>query len=113
MTTPTTGVWTYRETVWMQGDLTGYKVEAQDGEHRQDRRGEQRGRRGLHRRRHRPVDPRQEGHAPGRRRARVDPTRDGLRRQDEGRDQELARVRRGSLQRPGYRDKLGTYYGDR
>lgn len=32
MTTPTTGVWTYRETTWAQGDLTGYKVEAQDGD---------------------------------------------------------------------------------
>jgi hypothetical protein len=31
MTTPTTGVWTYRETAWMQADLTGYKVEAKDG----------------------------------------------------------------------------------
>jgi hypothetical protein len=32
MTTPTTGVWTYRETAWTQGDLTGYKVEARDGD---------------------------------------------------------------------------------
>ena len=31
MTTPTTGVWAYRNDVSMQGDLTGYKVEAQDG----------------------------------------------------------------------------------
>ena len=31
MTTPTSGVWTYRETAWMQADLTGYKVEATDG----------------------------------------------------------------------------------
>jgi hypothetical protein len=32
MTTPTTGVWAYRETAWTQGDLTGYKVEARDGD---------------------------------------------------------------------------------
>src|SRR6266496_2833571 len=32
MTTPTTGVWAYRETTWLQGDLTGYKVEARDGD---------------------------------------------------------------------------------
>jgi hypothetical protein len=31
MTTPTTGVWTYRESMHVTGDLTGYKVEAQDG----------------------------------------------------------------------------------
>jgi len=31
MSTPTTGVWTYRETAWTQADLTGYKVEANDG----------------------------------------------------------------------------------
>ncbi len=32
MTTPTTGVWAYRETTWTQGDLTGFKVEARDGD---------------------------------------------------------------------------------
>jgi len=32
MTTPTTGIWAYRETTWTTGDLTGYKVEAQDGD---------------------------------------------------------------------------------
>jgi hypothetical protein len=32
MTTPTTGVWTYPETAGIQGDLTGYKVEAIDGD---------------------------------------------------------------------------------
>jgi hypothetical protein len=32
MTTPTTGVWTYRETAGTQVDLTGYKVEARDGD---------------------------------------------------------------------------------
>jgi hypothetical protein len=32
MTTPTTGIWAYREMTWAQGDLTGYKVEAQDGD---------------------------------------------------------------------------------
>jgi hypothetical protein len=31
MTTPTTAIWTYRETVWEQRDLSGYKVEARDG----------------------------------------------------------------------------------
>jgi hypothetical protein len=31
MTTPTTGIWMYRETTWAQRDLTGYKVEARDG----------------------------------------------------------------------------------
>jgi hypothetical protein len=32
MTTPTTGIWVYRETIWAQRDLSGYKVEARDGE---------------------------------------------------------------------------------
>lgn len=32
MTTPTTGIWAYRETTWTSGDLTGYKVEARDGD---------------------------------------------------------------------------------
>jgi hypothetical protein len=33
MTTPTTGIWAYRETtVGMPADLTGYKVEAIDGD---------------------------------------------------------------------------------
>ena len=32
MTTPTTGIWTYSDTSMAQGDLTGYKVEAQDGD---------------------------------------------------------------------------------
>jgi hypothetical protein len=31
MSTPTTGVWTYREMAWTQADLSGYKVEAKDG----------------------------------------------------------------------------------
>ena len=31
MTTPTTGIWTYRETIRAQPDLSGYKVEARDG----------------------------------------------------------------------------------
>ena len=31
MSTPTTGIWTYRETMWAQRDLSGYKVEARDG----------------------------------------------------------------------------------
>ena len=31
MSTPTTGIWTYRETILAQRDLTGYKVEARDG----------------------------------------------------------------------------------
>ena len=31
MSTPTTGIWTYRETMWAQRDLSGYKVEASDG----------------------------------------------------------------------------------
>ena len=32
MTTPTQGVWAYPETAGIQGDLTGYKVEAIDGD---------------------------------------------------------------------------------
>ena len=33
MTRPTTtGIWAYRETTWTSGDLTGYKVEARDGD---------------------------------------------------------------------------------
>ena len=32
MTTPTQGVWFYPETAGIQGDLTGYKVEAIDGD---------------------------------------------------------------------------------
>ena len=32
MTTPTTGTWNYPDTTSVQGDLTGYKVEATDGE---------------------------------------------------------------------------------
>ena len=32
MTTPTTGIWSYPDTASVQGDLTGYKVEATDGE---------------------------------------------------------------------------------
>jgi len=31
MTTPTTGIWVYRETTWARHDLSGYKVEARDG----------------------------------------------------------------------------------
>ena len=31
MATPTSGVWTYREGTNVTGDLTGYKVEANDG----------------------------------------------------------------------------------
>jgi hypothetical protein len=31
MTTPTTGIWMYRETIRIQPDLSGYKVEARDG----------------------------------------------------------------------------------
>jgi hypothetical protein len=31
MTTPTTGIWAYRETTWTTSDLSGYKVEARDG----------------------------------------------------------------------------------
>jgi len=31
MSTPTTGIWTYRETILAQRDFTGYKVEARDG----------------------------------------------------------------------------------
>ena len=31
MTTPATGVWAYRDTTLVQGDLTGYNVEATDG----------------------------------------------------------------------------------
>ena len=49
-------------------DITGFEVEAIDGVDRQDRRGHVRDRLELHRRRHRPVDLRQEGHAPGGRR---------------------------------------------
>jgi hypothetical protein len=31
MSTPTTSIWVYRETMWGQRDLPGYKVEARDG----------------------------------------------------------------------------------
>jgi hypothetical protein len=32
MTTPSIGIWAYRETTWTQRDLAGYKVEARDGD---------------------------------------------------------------------------------
>ena len=67
-TQTTTDIWMFSRDVARRGGAwSATTVEAIDGVDRQGRRGDERRRRQLHRRRHRPVDLRQEGAAPGRR----------------------------------------------
>jgi hypothetical protein len=74
MTTMNREMWVYSEDDWAspQTPMAGYSVEARRRLDRQDRRGHLRHWRQLHRRRHRAVDLRQEGHAARRVITRVD-----------------------------------------
>ena len=109
-------IWTYRQSGRL-GTLTdvsgavGYEVEALDGSiGKVDKATCDSA--AVHRRRHRPVDLRQEGPAAGRRHPDVDRRgREGLRQPDEGPDQERARVRRLDDRRRGLSRQLSSYYG--
>ena len=109
----TTDIWTYRDTDLTTGNYVGYGVEALDGSiGKIDEATHDVGAQ-LHRRRHGPVDLRQEGHAPRRRdQPRRPRRREGLREPHEGSDQGRAGVRRRPLsRRHRTAGELGSYYG--